>query len=90
VGTPASTTAILSSVGLVSIHLGGIKMYLDIKFLEETRITVKLARDNEGNHFVIIRNARETDIYPAGNDYNQAWAEYQKTIAHFSYKNQIF
>jgi hypothetical protein len=65
-------------------------MYLDITYIEETRIAVKLARDENGNHFVIIRNTRDTDIIPVGQDPDQAWADYQRIIARFKYQNYIF
>lgn len=65
-------------------------MYLDVHYIQETRISVKLAKDENGIHYVIVRNTRDTDIYNVGDNPDLAWAEYQRIIARFKFRNNIF
>ena len=83
---------VLMTFALIALSLtrGGIMMYLDVTYIKETRIAVKLAKDEKGMYYIIVRNLTDTDINPAGYDDDQAWAYYQQTIENYKQQNYIF
>lgn len=93
----ASVVATAILMGLMTYVLGALiltrevmTMYLDVHYIKETRIAVKLARDEKGLYFVIVRNLTDTDINPVGYDDDEAWEYYRKTIEIYKNKNYIF